>query len=108
MTTFQDHILEEELGAFAPNQCEVTYVNQIPCGPGWESHAQLARILSLVELQIAEGFLPEPEELRMSGSFVIPGDNGTPLGRLRFSIEPKFRRADNSAPALPAQGAAPV
>ncbi len=96
VTSFQNHIEEEELGTFTPNQCEVTYVNHIPCGTGWESHAQLARIVSLGELQIAEGFLPEPEELRMSGSFVIPGENGAPLGRLRFSIEPAIRRADNA------------
>jgi len=96
VTSFQDYIEEEELGTFAPNQCEVTYVNHIPCGTGWDSHGQLAQILSLGELQGADGFLPEAEELRMSGSFVIPREGEAPLGRLRFSIEPAFRRADSA------------
>jgi len=90
--SFEDHIKREALGTLVANQCEVTYVNHIEC----ESHASLARVLSIGVLQTKDASLPELEELRVSGSFVLPDANGAPLGRLRFSIDPAVRRADNA------------
>ena len=77
------------------NQCELTYVNHITAGSGWDRHGQLAEVLAPCVSAFTEEFLPEPEELRMRGSFVIPAPGGEPLGRLRFSVEPGYRRKDD-------------
>jgi uncharacterized protein (TIGR04255 family) len=38
---FCQFLAREQLGELVPNQCEVTYVNQISSGKGWEKHGQL-------------------------------------------------------------------
>ena len=87
----------EKVGSLTPNQCEVTYVNHIVAGQGWSSHGELARVSTLFSAKYSEEFLPELEEVRLSGSYVIPGGDGQPLGRLHFSIAPVYRRADDRA-----------
>lgn len=96
LKSFQEFISQEKLGDFHPIQCEVTYVNHIVANQEWNHHGQLSTILSLCESADDMKFLPEPEEVRMSGSFVIPSSDGEKLGRLRFSIEPAYRREDDS------------
>ncbi len=92
---FEKHLTREGLGELKPNQCDVTYVNHITAGESGGLHSELASVLSLCKLEFSEEFLPQPEELRMNGCFVIPGDDKAPMGRLRFSIEPAFRRSDD-------------
>ena len=41
LNTFSEFIAREKLGTMAPNQCEVTYVNHIISGEGWDRHGQL-------------------------------------------------------------------
>ena len=55
----------------------------------------LPKILTLFETIYTDEFLPDLEEARVAGAYVIPGPDGKPLGRLRFSIDSAFRRADN-------------
>lgn len=93
---FSDHLEGESLGLLKPNQCEITYVNHIPAGEAFSNHSELAKVFSLGEPSLTNAFLPTPEELRLSGSFVIPRDDGQPLGRMRFSIEPRYRASDSS------------
>jgi len=96
ISKFEKHIEAEGLGKVTPNQCEVTYVNHISTNEEWQTHAEMGNVIALCKPEFSEEFLPEPEELHMKGSFVIPHDDGTPLGRLRFSMEPAFRRSDNA------------
>ena len=95
LAAFRQFLEREHLGEFKANQCEVTYVNHIIAGRGWERPGELFRVLNLC----AGGSLDplprsDPEELRMNGSFVIPDIAGEPIGRLRFAIEPAFRSSD--------------
>lgn len=94
LETFASFVQTENLGELRPNQCEITYVNVLEAGRGWERHGQLARVLSLYSGTFSESFLPEPEMLRISGSFVMPGTDDVPVGRLHFSVEPAFRKSD--------------
>lgn len=97
LESFQRFLTEEQIGEPIANQCELTYVNHMVAKDGWERHGELGAVLSLCAAEYTDQFLPEPEELRMSGSFVIPDDTGAPLGRLRFSVEPAFLRSSNQA-----------
>ncbi|GAH85390.1 unnamed protein product, partial [marine sediment metagenome] len=94
---FQQFLHDESLGELLPNQAEVTYVNHIVLGDGWSHHGELAKVLTLCGDSCTETFLPDPEEIRVSGSFVIPSREGKPVGRLRFSVEPTYRKVDDQA-----------
>ncbi len=90
---FERFLGTEKVGDLMPNQCEVTYVNHIVADEGWKNHGELAQVLTLFGGKCSEEFLPDLEEARVSGSYVIPGDGGQPpLGRLRFSIDPVYLR----------------
>ncbi len=92
---FAAFVAGEQIGAVEPNQCELTYVNHIVSGQGWEKHGELGRILTLFEAEYTDNFLPDLEEARVSGTYVIPDSEGNPLGRLRFSIDSAYRRTDD-------------
>jgi uncharacterized protein (TIGR04255 family) len=95
LDNFAAFLAREKIGTLEPNQCEVTYVNHIISGQGWERHGEIGKVLALFETKYTEEFLPELEEGRVSGTYVIPGSDAKPLGRLRFSIAPAYRRADD-------------
>ena len=94
LSEFQEFVTRERLGDLQPNQGELTYVNHLVSGPGWERHGELGKILTFFEPEYTDPFLPELEEARVSGAYVIPGSDGEPLGRLRFSVDPAYRRSD--------------
>lgn len=91
---FERFARDEQIGEPHANQCEVTYVNHILAGSGSDNERDPSKILTVFETKYSEEFLPSLEEGRVSGAYVIPGTDGTPLGRLRFSIEPAFRHSD--------------
>ncbi len=73
LATFVDFITENGLGTFAPNQCEVTYVNHIVAG---------TEALAL-------------EDERFALRYVLRDDSGDFLGRLHVAVEPAFRQQDD-------------
>lgn len=95
MDEFAEFVAQENLGVLQANQCEVTYVNHIAAGSGWEKHGELEKILPLFQARYTDEFLPELEEARVGGAYVIPGSDTKPLGRLRFSIDSAYRRASD-------------
>jgi len=93
---FAGFVKRESLGSLEPNQCEVTYVNHIVAGRGWDRHGELGNVLTLFEAQYTEEFLPDLEEARVGGAYVIPDSQGNPLGRLRMTVEPAYRGVDKT------------
>ncbi len=91
----QQFFEREQIGVLTPNQCEVTYVNHIESCQVWAKHGELAKVFAYCTELTRSEFLQEPEELRMHGSFVIRRSAQEPIGRLRYSIEPAFRRSDD-------------
>jgi uncharacterized protein (TIGR04255 family) len=87
---FKEFVYESRLGTIDVQQCEVTYVNFIPRGDGWETFTQAFALFSYWSGRGSEGFLPEPESLNLSGSFVMPNESG----RLHFSAQRAIRQAD--------------
>src|SRR4029077_2222281 len=76
---FDQFVRAQELGELAPNQCEVTYVNHIVSGEGWENHAELQKILSAWSARPSNEFLTTPEGVGFSVHYVIPY-GGQPVG----------------------------
>jgi uncharacterized protein (TIGR04255 family) len=92
LETFERFLHRENIGGLNPNQCELTYVNHIPRQgrPG-----DLNLVLTLLNTEYSESFLPDLEEVRLSGSYVIPDEQNQPLGRLRFSCHSAYSVKDD-------------
>ncbi len=82
---------EDQLGIPEVNQCEVTYVNHIAIGQGWDSYGEAHRIVKLLSRMASPEFLPDPEIIRMDASFLIPEKQG----RLHVSLQPVISRPLN-------------
>jgi len=83
----------EALGPIIPNQCEITYTNHLVSGEGWTDQGQMDQIFSFWKATDHD-FLPEAENASATIRYVIPGENGDPVGRLHVDIQPAFRNPD--------------
>lgn len=83
---------ESGLGNLVPNQCEITYVNHIPAGEGWQRHGEVHRVFR----PVAES-APQPENIDMTLRYVFPwpGEKD-PAGRLHVQVTPVHRVADGT------------
>ncbi len=86
LTEFGSHI-RETLGAeLVPTQCEVTYINHIPLEDEDLALGPFGAVLR--DIQPRSGaFLPLPETSRHASAYVIPDDEGSPLGRLHVAVD---------------------
>jgi len=74
------------------NQCEVSYVNHIKIGQGWNSYGDLDRVLRYWSPRKVNGFLPEPESMNLSVNYVMPERRG----RLHVQSGRAFRTSDHT------------
>jgi uncharacterized protein (TIGR04255 family) len=80
----------ERLGAPEVNQCEVSYINHIELGHGWQSLAETHRVLRMLRPLESPSFLSDPEAVILNARFVMPERRG----RMHVSASPAIRRAD--------------
>lgn len=85
-------IRDNELGDFQPTQCEVTYVNHIPQGQGWQRRADLSNVLTTWTGATSEGSLPEAEDARLAWQYRL--GESSPLGRLHVQLQSATRKRD--------------
>jgi len=97
LNAFQDFLRREKIGEFVPNQCEVTYVNHLECGFGWERHGQVDKAIAVWSSHLSDDFLPEPENVKFAVRYVIQDDQGNAAGRLHVSLQPANRLTDRKA-----------
>jgi len=93
-TKFQSFLAEENLGEIKINQCEVTYVNHIVCGEGWQTLGDIDHIFTFWNRPQS----PVPgvaEDLGMRVRFPITDAQGLPIGRLHVDVQPALRATDN-------------
>lgn len=83
----------ENLGPVVPNQCEVTYFNQIPVPENETIWFQFAQTFPGIAGAGAIDGVGEPEDARFVLRYIIPADDGSPLGRVTVAAQPA-RRAD--------------
>lgn len=93
---FKTVVDQERLGELVANQCEVTYVNQIPLDKGEGAFAAMRRTLKLISGDGALSTLGEAEDARITLRHQIDDDMGKPIGRLITAVEPA-RRSDGVA-----------
>ena len=87
---FCNFLKEENIGVPEVIQCEVTYINHIELGQGWNSMADLPNIAPALSGRLSEGFLSLPEAVGLKATFVIPEHRG----RLHITLQPAIRQAD--------------
>ena len=87
---FRRFLIGEGIGDPLITQCEITYVNPIEAGDGWQRLGELGKVFAPWSGSYAEGFLPEPEDVQLATRFVIPGASGEPIGRLYVTLQPGF------------------
>jgi uncharacterized protein (TIGR04255 family) len=93
---FQRLVAEQGWGNIEPNQCEITYVNVIPAGDGWNVPGELGRVCTLFSPIYSDDGLGIPEEAAVNARYIIGGDGDEALGRLHVAIVPVVRTTDGS------------
>lgn len=86
---FVSFLEREELGRPDLNQCEITYINHIERGAGWESFGDIASVLTPLATP-SPVFLPRPEAIIYNARYAMPEKNG----RLHVAAQPAIRRSD--------------
>lgn len=72
------------------NQGEVTYVNHIDRGKGWDTMRDIPHVLSCWSGDNSGDFLPAPESVVISSKYLLPDQQG----RLQIVAEPAIRHVD--------------
>jgi uncharacterized protein (TIGR04255 family) len=91
--TFANAVSGEGLGPIIPNQCEVTYINQMPVPPNGTLSDLTDDLFGQHTGSLALADLGKPEDLRFLLRYIMHDDSGKPIGRLIASAEPA-RRVD--------------
>lgn len=94
LDAFSRFLRAEKLGPFAPNQCELTYIDHIVAGEGWQRHGQISEAISVLHTEHGEEFLPEPENANLLLRYIMRDHGKTPIGRLHASASSEYRIAD--------------
>lgn len=87
---FRRFLEDEGLGLPTVSICEVTYVNHIDRGSGWETFADLSRVFPNWSAETSGGVLPSPELVALNTSYPISGTNG----HLQIVAQPVVRQHD--------------
>lgn len=87
---FCEFLDTEQIGAPDVRQCEITYVNHIDRGKGWDSFAELSEVFPCWSGSTSGHFLPPPETVLFNVSYVMPENRG----RLRVALVHAFRATD--------------
>ncbi|VAV84796.1 hypothetical protein MNBD_DELTA01-1881 [hydrothermal vent metagenome] len=86
---FCDFLNEEKLPAPEVNQCEVTYINHLEIGKGWQSFGEVDKITKFWSKGSGE-FLPVAERVTINLRYQMPEK----LGRLHITLKPVIRTID--------------
>ena len=77
LNTIVNFFSEFELGELKPIEYELSYINHIPKGQGWDTIDDLPRIFSdFVWKQTKERFLPNPVKVAWQKEFLLPEKKG--------------------------------
>ncbi len=89
---FNDFLKTYDIGIPNPIQQELTYVNHIPLGDGWNDLSEIGNVFPDHIWKTENGrFLPNAESVNWRTSFILPEQ----VGRLHISLRTATRRADN-------------
>jgi len=89
-SSYRDFLSSEHLGEPHVVQCEVTYINHIRQGEGWQVAADWDQVFTICNPLNSEGTLPLPETRRFALSYLLPNE----LGSLTASASKALRGTD--------------
>lgn len=82
-----------ELGReIAPTVFELSYVNVIPKGTGWNTFAEFSHVIPDLDFMGGERFLPMPDKMAWQATFTMPEQQGS----LNVRVGPGLRVTDNT------------
>lgn len=88
---FQKFLEEEKLGSLNPTECELTYVNHILMGKGWNTISDIHEVMPDINWRSNKSrFLPEPIHIGWQSSFALPEDKG----RLHVKLDQVAHKID--------------
>ncbi|MFN0316576.1 MAG: TIGR04255 family protein [Burkholderiales bacterium] len=87
-------IEEEKLGGISVTQCEVTYVNHIVAGEGWDNWGDIAEIFTFWKQPPGLHYPGRVEDFVFHAQFPILGPTNEWIGRLHVEVQPAHRIAD--------------
>lgn len=87
---FRNFLDQEGLGALKASSCEVTYVNHIDRGKGWETFADLSNVFPNWSPATSHNVLPPPELVAINASYPLKDADG----HLQISAQPAVRQQD--------------
>lgn len=88
LATFESFLQNANLGELCPTQYEMTYVNHIEQGHGWNSMAEFGNLFpGFMRGHRKSGFLPDVESCNMRAAYRLPGR----MGRLHATIRTTTR-----------------
>jgi len=91
--TFLSFLAEEGFAAPIPRQCEITYVNQIVAGEGWQHHGEAHQVFQACSLP-GPSPEPEPEDFGFAVRYLIRNEEVSPVGRLYVTVSSAQRKKD--------------
>lgn len=91
LATFLSFLSDEAIGEVTPIQYEMTYVNEIPRGAGWDNGAQIGEVFPDLSWHSGSSrFLSAPESINCRFAFQMPQQRG----RLHAAVRSSERRDD--------------
>jgi len=96
MNTIECFFTDFEFGELKPIEYELSYINHIPKGQGWDTIKDLPKIFSdFVWKQTKERFLPNPEKVAWQTEFSLPEKKGLLIVNLKQAV-----RTEDKVPLL--------
>jgi len=89
---FSDFLSTNDLGSIEPNNFELTYINNIPKGEGWDDIKLIGKLIPDITWNTnEERFLHDPEAITWQAVFNLPDKMGKLIAKLQTAV----RRIDN-------------
>ncbi len=93
LSRFMDFLQEYNLGVVKPLQYEMTYINLIMQGEGWETFSDIGKVFSNFTWPAAENSsLPLPDSINWNTSFPLPNRAGRVHARIQSGTSRSDRR----------------
>jgi uncharacterized protein (TIGR04255 family) len=90
---FERFISQNQLGSIRIDQCEVTYINHIVAGTGWDTHADIDRVFKVWN-QPTGSFPGRAQDVSFHARFPIFDEEAVFRGRLHVMLKPVMRLSD--------------
>ncbi len=86
LETVESIVVREKLGTVLANQCELTYINNIVAGQGWDHYREAGKVFGGFAASPQSGSLGNLEHLRYETAHPITLAGGRVVGRLWVSV----------------------